>query len=110
LKLLLDQNLSPRLVQALQGAHPGSAHVREFGLQTASDAEVWSFAKANGFDILSKDSDFHQMSFLYGPPPKVVWVRLGNCTTDQVREALLRHADRLAAFREDEQAAFVVLP
>lgn len=59
--------------------------------------------------IVSKDADFHQMSFLLGPPPKVVWMRLGNCTTVQVLAALLRHEERLLAFQADEDAAWLVL-
>ena len=116
MKLLLDQNLSPRLVheftwrlRTLESVYPGSAHVREFGLQAAEDIAIWNFAKENQFVIVSKDSDFHQMSFLYGPPPKVVWLRLGNCSTAQVLESLSQNSDRLEAFLRDEQAAFLVL-
>ncbi|NOT29275.1 MAG: DUF5615 family PIN-like protein [Planctomycetes bacterium] len=109
MKLLLDQNLSPRLVLALQAAYPGSAHVRDFGLQSAPDQEIWEFAKGRGFAITSKDSDFHQMSFLLGPPPKVVWLRLGNCASDQVLAVLLREGERLRQFRADEDAALLVL-
>jgi predicted nuclease of predicted toxin-antitoxin system len=108
-KLLLDQNLSPRLVPALASSHPESAHEREFGLQAAQDEETWTFAKERGFAIASKDSDFHQRSFLYGSPPKVVWLHVGNCTTDRVLEVLIRHADRLADFERDTEAAFLVL-
>ncbi len=110
MKLLLDQNLSPRLVQELQEAYPDSTHVREFGLQSAPDVEIWQLAKKRGFVIVSKDADFHQMSFLYGTPPKVVWIRLGNCTTDEILEALRSHIARLKEFESNEEAAFLVLP
>jgi predicted nuclease of predicted toxin-antitoxin system len=63
--------------------------VREFGLQAADDEVIWSHAAAGGFAIVTKDDDFRQRSFLRGHPPKVIWVRLGNCRAADV-EALLR--------------------
>jgi predicted nuclease of predicted toxin-antitoxin system len=80
-KLLFDQNLSHRLVKALASEFPESVHVRDVGLEKALDEPVWEYAKANSFVIVSKDSDFHQRSFLFGHPPKVVWIRRGNCST-----------------------------
>ena len=109
MKLLLDQNISSRLVPALQGCHPGTTHVQQFGMQSAPDGDIWETAQARGFVIASKDSDFHQLSFLHGPPPKVVWLRLGNCTTDQILAALLGSQGRLRAFEQDEDAALLVL-
>ncbi len=108
-KLLLDQNLSHRLVTTLADTFPASEHVRDFDLQRADDASIWEFAKSNGYTIVSKDNDFHQRSFLYGYPPKVVWLRLGNCSTEQVAETLLENARHLSAFEADRQAAFLVL-
>jgi len=70
LKLLFDQNLPPRLVTALAQLYPGSEHVRNLGLASADDLEVWNYAKLHGFVIASKDSDFHQRSFVDGAPPK----------------------------------------
>ena len=84
MKLLFDQNLSHKLALRLADLFPDSEHVRSVGLKTAIDTVVWDYAKNNGLMIVSKDSDFHQMSFLYGFPPKVVWVRLGNCSTTDV--------------------------
>lgn len=81
LKLLFDQNLSPRLVVLLADVFPGSAHVRDVGLASADDADVWDYAKRNGLAIISKDADFRQLSFLHGFPPKVVWLRVGNRST-----------------------------
>jgi predicted nuclease of predicted toxin-antitoxin system len=109
LKLLLDQNLSHRLVRAIEDLYPDTLHVRDVGLKAADDQAVWEYAAKQGFVIASKDSDFHQRSFLFGAPPKVVWIRLGNCTTKEI-EALLRerHTD-LLSFESDPQSAFLVL-
>ncbi len=93
----------------LADSFPASAHVRDFELQRADDATVWEFAKSNGYIIVSKDDDFHQRSFLYGHPPKVVWLRLGNCSTEQVAETLRTSAHHLSAFETNPQAAFLVL-
>ena len=109
MKLLFDQNLSRRLLAALGREISGSAHVRDVDLHRADDATIWEFAKNNGYTIVSKDDDFHQRSCLYGHPPKVVWLRLGNCTTEQVAEALQQSSDPLLAFEADPQAAFLVL-
>jgi len=108
-KFLLDQNLSARLVEELQADYPGTGHVREFGLDRASDEALWEFAKEKGFVLLSKDADFHQLSFLHGHPPKVVWANLGNCSTDQILETLRMRRDDIAQFHQDEEASFLRL-
>jgi predicted nuclease of predicted toxin-antitoxin system len=108
-KLLLDQNLSHRLVALLAAEYPGSVHVRDVGLSTADDQVVWSYAAQSGLTIVSKDFDFQQRALLYGHPPKVICVRLGNCTTAAVAVLLrARHSDILA-FEADPTAAFFVL-
>jgi predicted nuclease of predicted toxin-antitoxin system len=84
-------------------------HVRDVGLKAADDLVVWDFAKRNGFVITSKDSDLHQRSFVLGPPPKVIWVRLGNCSTDDVERVLRQNFDAITAFYEDNEAAFLSL-
>jgi len=71
MKLLFDPNLSYKLIGRLGDLFPDSEHVRNLNLHEADDRTVWEYARANGFAIVSKDEDFHQLSFLYGPPPKV---------------------------------------
>jgi predicted nuclease of predicted toxin-antitoxin system len=74
MKMLFDENLSPRLVGLLVDIFPNSMHVRDVGLEAADDQLVWDHAKNNGLILVSKDSDMHQRSFLFGHPPKIVWV------------------------------------
>src|ERR671927_416488 len=88
---------------------PGSIHVREVGLKAADDPVVWEYAKNNGLMIVSKDSDMHQRSFVFGYPPKVVWVRLGNCSTSDVEKLLRKHFAAIKAFYEDDYASFLSL-
>ena len=88
MKLLFDQNLSHRLVVLLAEEFPGSVHVRNLGLAAAADPVLWRFAAENGFAIASKDADFQQRALLLGFPPKVIWVRLGNCSTADIEKTL----------------------
>lgn len=109
MKLLFDENLAPRLAVGLQDLFPESQHVRDAGLAGASDAEVWDYAKTRGFAIVSKDSDFQQQSFVHGHPPKVIWLRLGNCSTAEIEAFLRAHSETLATFAEEEGGAILVL-
>jgi predicted nuclease of predicted toxin-antitoxin system len=109
MRLLFDQNLSHRLVGLLGAEYPASAHVRDVGLAAAPDPDVWAFAARNEYAIVSKDTDFQQRALLLGHPPKVVWVRVGNCPTAAIVTLLrARHAD-LIAFDADPAASFLAL-
>jgi predicted nuclease of predicted toxin-antitoxin system len=110
MKLLFDQNLSHRLVRALADVYPDCQHVRDVGLREAPDTRVWNYARSNGYAIVSKDSDFYQRSLTIGFPPKVIWVRLGNCTTAAIEELLREHAVTVEQFEADTTATFLVLP
>lgn len=109
MKFLFDENLSPSLVSRLQDVFPGSLHVRDVELHSASDSLVWKYAEENSLIICSKDSDMHQRSFLFGFPPKVVWVRLGNCSTSDVEHLLRFRYAEIEAFASDEFASFLSL-
>ena len=109
MKLLLDQNLSPRLVRNLEAVYPGSSHVRVVGLRDADDAVVWEFAREHDFIIVSKDSDFHQRSFVFGFPPKVIWIRRGNCPTRDIEKVFAEHQSSILEFCEDDVHAFLAL-
>jgi predicted nuclease of predicted toxin-antitoxin system len=109
MKLLFDQNLSHRLVGQLAAEFPGSIHVRDVGLATAPDADLWAYAAAHGFVIVSKDTDFQQRALLYGQPPKVIWVRLGNCSTGMVASLLRSRLTDILAFEADPAASFLAL-
>lgn len=108
MKLLLDENLAPRLAAALSDLYPGSVHLRDCGLRGASDNDVWQYARANGFVIVSKDSDFSQRSSLLGSPPKVIWLRVGNCTTARADFVLRNFRERLLMFECSEEGCMVL--
>ena len=109
MKLLFDENLSHKLVRALQDLFPDSEHVRDLGLKAADDRSIWDHAKGNGLIIVSKDSDFYQRSLLSGHPPKVVWIRRGNCSTAAVEAILRTHFQDVKDFYEDAYESFLIL-
>lgn len=83
MKLLFDQNLSPRLVAHFADLYPDSRHVYSVGLDRASDVIVWEYAQQNGFVLVTRDVDFSELSLLRGFPPKIIWIRRGNCSTSR---------------------------
>ena len=95
MKLLFDQNLSQKLVIELADLFPDSSHVRHVGLRDAGDFEVWDFARHNDFIIVTKDSDFIDLSLVYGTPPEVIWIRKGNCNTMAVARAVRENFDTI---------------
>ena len=109
MRFLFDQNLSPRLRHLLADLYPGSIHVRDVGLQSSDDEALWNYAAQNGLTIVTKDSDFHQRSFLLAHPPKIVWVQRGNCSTTEIETILRVHYDDIVAFEMDEVGSFFAL-
>lgn len=110
MKILFDQNISHRLISLLSDLFPEVSHVRDHGLQRADDETIWAFARDNNLVIVSKDSDFHERSFLYGFPPKVIWLRIGNCTTKDLEEMIRANREEIERFCRDDTASFLVLP
>ena len=110
MKLLLDQNLSWKLVGQLETLFPATSHIKTLLPTESDDRDIWFYAKENGFTIVSKDDDFEQRSILLGHPPKVIWVRLGNCRSDAVAALLLRSQNVILAFGEDEEKSILPLP
>jgi predicted nuclease of predicted toxin-antitoxin system len=86
MKLLLDENLSRRLVPFLQHDYPDSNHVVLLGMESATDKEVWQKAKDDGYVILTRDADFQELSLVWGQPPKVIRLK----TLNQSRAATLK--------------------
>lgn len=110
MKLLFDQNLSPRLPKSLADLYAESVHVREIGLHDAVDGEIWQYAKQNDFVIVSKDSDFQQRSLLYGSPPKFIWLRVGNCPVKRIEDLLRNHSIAIHTFGMDTAKSHLMLP
>ena len=109
MKLLFDENLSPYLVERLADLYPDCVHVREVGLERAPDEAVWNYARANAFTIVTQDADFGEMSVLLDSPPKVIWLRRGNCSSSEIETILRAHYEAIVAFHNDPQEAVLAL-
>lgn len=107
MKLLYDENLSPRLALLLSSIFPDSTHVRDVGLASADDDSIWRYAEKHNFVIVSKDSDFHQRSFVKGHPPKFIWVRCGNRGTEEIVDLLRHYQTDLESFAKNSDGAFI---
>jgi predicted nuclease of predicted toxin-antitoxin system len=109
MRLLFDENLSPKLPNRLGNVFPNSLHVRDVGMKATIDPIVWSYAKDNDLMIVSKDADMHDLSLVFGNPPKVIWLRLGNCSTWQVENLLRQNFKAIKIFHEDENLSLLAL-
>ena len=109
MKFLLDQNLSPRLVISLTKDYPDITHVQLLGLDRATDTQLWEFAKKEDFVIVSKDNDFVDFSELFGSPPKVVWLQIGNCVTSDVEQLLIYYKSQILQFFNNKDLHYFIL-
>jgi predicted nuclease of predicted toxin-antitoxin system len=100
-KLLFDHNLSFKLVDRLSDLYPDSNHVYKLGLDKVDDTDIREYARANDFIIVTKDADFSDLCLLKGFPPKVVWIRRGNCKTTDIEEILRNHHADIETLRND---------
>ena len=89
MNLLFDQNISFRITKQLIDHFPKCKHVSECGLQNSEDTDIWKYAKINNYSIVTFDSDFYDISVINGHPPKIIWIRTGNLTTDEIADLLI---------------------
>ena len=109
MRLLFDENLSPHLVNKLAADYPGSLHVRSVGLPGKEDVTIWEYARQNHLAIVSKDNDFRQLSFLKGPPPKVICLSVGSDGTEAIFRLLRDKLPTVEAFEADPDAGLLPL-
>ncbi len=88
MKLLFDHNLSPRLVLILADLYPNSQHVFPLQMDRDDDCLIWDYAAQNDYVIVTRDSDYNDLSLVRGFPPKVIWIRRGNCSTKEIATIL----------------------
>ncbi len=98
LKLLFDENISYRIIKKIEHLYAGSQQVKRLGLLSQKDGLIWEYARRNGFVIVTHDEDYDELSLLRGVPPKVLWLRMGNITTEDLAELLIKHYDRIRQF------------
>lgn len=103
MKLLFDQNISFRLISKIEKLYPESIQVRNAGLENLTDIEIWSFAKENGYTIVTFDSDFYEINLLRGQPPKIIWLRCGNTNTDNLVKLFEDNFELISEFTTNER-------
>jgi predicted nuclease of predicted toxin-antitoxin system len=103
-KILLDQNISFRVVGLLSADFEKVAHVKALGLIDASDKEIWDYALLNDYTIVTFDSDFIEIATLRGTPPKIVWLRFGNSSNLKIANKLLLNAETIKDFIKDDNS------
>lgn len=109
MKLLFDGNISFRIVEMVKSQFPGASQVRQHSLESSSDLVVWNFATQNNLCIVTKDSDFNDLAIAKGFPPKVLWIKTGNCTTDAIAQLLISHHETIESFLKDDHASTLIL-
>jgi len=107
MKLLLDENLSRRVVPFVLDDYPESTQIALLGMEKAYDQDIWEYAKQNGFVIVTRDSDYLDLSALYGQPPKIIWLRSGNQSKAAVIRLLLKSKDAIKQALEHEDKACI---
>jgi predicted nuclease of predicted toxin-antitoxin system len=108
-KLLLDENISDRIVRIISDQFPDSTHVKAVGLMRADDSAIAEWAKQHEFTVVSKDTDFYQRAVALGSPPKFIWLRVGNCTTGTIVDLLRKHGAIIREFIASENETVLVL-
>ena len=103
MRLLFDQNISYRIIALLEHDFPNCAQVKSLGLQDKTDREIWTFAKANDFAIVTFDADFFDFASLHGHPPKIIWLRIGNTATGQIASYLIQQKESINAFMNHKE-------
>jgi predicted nuclease of predicted toxin-antitoxin system len=101
MKLLFDQNISFRIVNLITDVFPCASQVRLLGLENADDIEIWEYAKLNNYVVITFDTDFYDLSLIKGPPPKIIWLRLGNTSTKDIAKCVIENYEPINEFMDN---------
>lgn len=101
MRLLLDENLSRRIIPVIVAAYPESSQIALLGMESADDRQVWEYAKQEGYILVTQDSDFYDLSALHGHPPKVIWLKCGNQPRRRIVEILLSAQEDIQDFADN---------
>ena len=106
-KLLFDNNISHRVIARISDIFPNANHVMLESLDESTDREVWRFARQNGYTIVTKDSDFNDLAIYHGSPPKVIWIKIGNCKVSQIAKILMDNSDVIKSFLDNSNSTIL---
>ena len=105
MKLLFDQNISHRLISKIKDFLPHAYQIRDLGLENSTDKQLWEYARKNDFIIVTFDGDFYDFSIVWGHPPKIIWLRTFNQSTNNVETILRKHFETIKKFTQDTDLA-----
>ena len=106
-KLLFDNNISHRVIARISDIFPNANHVMLENLDEVSDAKVWMFARSHNYTIVTKDSDFNDMVIHKGTPPKIIWIKLGNCKVAEIEKILRVNEKEIKEFLNEPIGAIL---
>ena len=101
MKLLFDQNISFRITKIISESFPEARHISQVGLADSSDTGIWEYARQHGFTIVTFDSDYYDLSIVKGCPPKIIWLRIGNTSTQVIAKLLMDNKELIRLFISD---------
>ena len=106
MRFIVDAQLPPALARFLASLGEDAIHVLDAGLMEANDGEIWSFALQNDWVIITKDEDFQIRASVSKQYPRIVWVRVGNCSKQKLLDVFSKH---WAAIKQElDTGAFLV--
>ena len=106
-KLLFDNNISHRVLARISDIFLDTTHVMLENLDESSDEIVWYFARRNDYAIVTKDSDFNDLAIHKGTPPKIIWIKLGNCKVVEIENILRKNLEVINAFLDEADSAIL---
>ena len=106
-KLLFDNNISHRVLPRIADIFSDTTHVMLENLDESSDEKIWYFARTNNYTIVTKDSDFNDLAIYKGTPPKIIWIKLGNCKVIDIENILRKNVDAIKIFLDESNSAIL---
>ena len=103
MKLLFDQNISFRIIKKIEDILPFASQVRLLGLENSTDIDIWDYAKKNDYTIVTFDTDFYDISLIKGTPPKIIWLRIGNTSTNNLVICIQNNFDLIKEFIQNTE-------
>ncbi len=108
MKILLDANISYRVVNKIKDVFPKASHLKFHTLEECDDIKIWEFAKENNYTIITNDSDFNDFLMVWGMPPKIIWLRMGNLSTKNIIKLLISKKQNILDFINNEKTGILI--
>jgi predicted nuclease of predicted toxin-antitoxin system len=86
------------VIKGIQDLFPLAKQLRELGLENYSDRSIWDFARKEDYTIVTFDSDFFDLNLILGTPPKIIWLRIGNATSEDIIQLFRQNFDLITEF------------